>query len=349
MPLIKRGSIYYADLRGLGAGVVSTRCRSRAAAVAEYGRLEREAASRRDPAYRPPQRHPLSAALALVLARAREGDTHYQARCGHLERLLGDEILQALDAERVEGYVHQRRKEGAADATVHKEVTVLLRAMRLAARAGWWSGTLDALRPEWRPHMPPRERTLSPAEVRLLLPQLLPHRQLWLLVSLYTGGRQSAVEQLDWAGVDLEAGLLRLPGVKSRTSDQYLPIAPGLRDLLERVPVAARRGPVVGRWDNAWRDLDAARLRAELEEAFNLLDLRRSCASWLADSGATPTQVAQILGHTTTQMASQVYVKHAALALAGRAATLPSLALVPPAPVYGRRGSRGVRKPRRRL
>lgn len=66
-----------------------------------------------------------------------------------LLRLFGEDFrLAQLDAPAVDAYVRARRDEGTSDHTIHKELTTLRAALRLALRARLWSGSLDEVLPE---------------------------------------------------------------------------------------------------------------------------------------------------------------------------------------------------------
>jgi integrase len=55
----------------------------------------------------------------------------------------------------------------------------------------------------------PRDRWLTRAEAARLLRAAAPHVRRFILISLYTGRRPSAVLELTWTRVDLDAGVIR--------------------------------------------------------------------------------------------------------------------------------------------
>jgi integrase len=76
------------------------------------------------------------------------------------------------------------------------------------------------------------------------------NRRLWVAIAVGLGARRSEVESLDWAGIDLDAGILANHGTKTRGSDRATPIPVELLVELRKIPEASRVGRVVGAWPN---------------------------------------------------------------------------------------------------
>jgi len=128
-------------------------------------------------------------------------------------RLLGGDLpLDRLSSNVVRDYIQTRQDEGAKDTTVVKEIITLRRAVKLAHEAGRFPASPKEVIPRFRVRYQPRERWLTPKQVRALLRQLEPHRQLWVLLATFAGARLSEVERLRWEHVDLERGWVLLPG-----------------------------------------------------------------------------------------------------------------------------------------
>ena len=131
---------------------------------------------------------------------------------------------------------------------------------------------------------------------------------LWLLLLL--GGRKSEVLNLRWEDVDLDRAEATFRDTKSGR-DHVVPLSPPavtILDHLERendwvFPSARKPGQPLNNIDKAWRRV---RLRAGLEDV-RLHDLRRSCASWMAQAGAPLLVVKSALGHATARTTERVY------------------------------------------
>ena len=148
-----RGKIWFGTLYVDAVRVErSTGCTEKEAARTVLRQWERDAA---DPD-RAATDVTLNDALTLLLdnrrARVPNGDgsektvAYYTEKSGHLVRCLGHDFRLASlrDASRVWKYIDQRRKEGAADTSIAKELVALRGALRLAKERGLWRGDIDA-------------------------------------------------------------------------------------------------------------------------------------------------------------------------------------------------------------
>jgi len=284
----------------------------------------------------------------------------YTQQSGHLVRVLGDIDVAKLKLDDVHAYVQQRLKEGAHRETVRKELVGLRRCLVLAFDRKIIPTDPRSVIPRLKVRYVPKDRFLSQAEFELLLRWLPPARRLWVAVAVFTGGRLSEVEGLQWETVDL-ANRLLLPGTKTNKSRRWVPIADPLMVLLQQIHPEARHGDVVPKWENVRRDLTAfvnahnreqAKLaKAEKRQAPAAMrnispnDLRRTFASWLKQAGVDSMAVAKMLGHTSSRMVEMVYghlndaTMQAAIEKLTSAAT-PSLAVQatsPAAPTKPRR------------
>ena len=156
-----------------------------------------------------------------------------------------------------------------------------------------------------------RTRFLSPPEQARLLAACQASRQpgLYPLVvtALTTGARRGELLALTWADVDLERGMLRLAQTKNKT-----PRAVPLPRLTQELLAAFRQDRAAEAWvfprtsvrapwpyEYQWQ---VALLTAGLAGDFRFHDLRHTAASYLAMSGASLIEIAEILGHKTLAM-----------------------------------------------
>jgi integrase len=125
------------------------------------------------------------------------------------------------------------------------------------------------------------------------------------LMALTTGARKGELLGLTWADIDEDRGLA-LVGRSKNGDPKFLPIVPTVRAELARfrsVPThrvfpSTRRPHDPYSFEIRWKEaLHAAHVRN-----FRFHDLRHSCASMLAQSGATLLEIADLLGHRQLQM-----------------------------------------------
>lgn len=149
-----------------------------------------------------------------------------------------------------------------------------------------------------------RVRFLSDDERKKLLQacQRAPWKRLYALVlmALTTGARRGELEALRWRDVDLERAEATVHHSKNNDK-KVLPLVPVVVEQLRRFQGApaglvfpSKQKPDVAfnftkQWDDAMRQAGV--------KNFRFHDLRHSCASALAQSGATLLEIADVLGH----------------------------------------------------
>lgn len=309
--LYRRGKVYYARVPYPDGSIkrVTTRCTDRRAAEAVYRQLERAAAGA-DPTAANAKPHSLAQALAHFLAHARdqvaEGTLRmYDEKAGHLVRLLGDVDVNLLRVDDVQVYIAERlHTDHAARETVRKELVALRQALALARDRGALVHDPGALVPTFRVRYEPRRRYLAEPEFWFLVRWFEPHRQLWLIVAVYTGARYSEICRLRWEHIDWRQQVIHLPGRKTRKSDRLIPLHPALAHFL--APLREPDGLIVGGWGDVRHALNRATDRLGIGHV-TPNDLRRTFASWLVQDGVATRHVAELLGHSSTRMVDLVY------------------------------------------
>ncbi len=197
-------------------------------------------------------------------------------------------------------------KAGRAAGTVNRYLSAMRSAWNWGRAAGLvpqeqaWPSRLLLTEPKGR------VRYLSDAELARLLAAASAQSATMhaaILLSIGCGIRQSELRRLRWADVDLDKQRIRVLLTKNSESRQiYLPAtaADALR-VLKRGPVLGQTviadetgQPVAKEWvEYRWRLIRAA---AALQD-FRWHDLRHSCASFLAQQGATLLEIGSVLGH----------------------------------------------------
>lgn len=201
---------------------------------------------------------------------------------------------------------HERRSPG----TVNRYLTSLSHAFTVAAREWEWveENPLRKVRklrePRGRVRFldgDERDRLLSAcreSEDRRLHPLVL--------LAIATGARRGELLQLRWPDIDITRRLAVVHETKNRER-RALPLAgPALQVLQDLAKVRRLDTDLVfadgtgrptfprGAWEKA--------LRAAEIQGFRFHDLRHSAASYLAMSGATLAEIAEVLGHKTLAM-----------------------------------------------
>lgn len=132
-----------------------------------------------------------------------------------LARYWGDQTCDAVKGSTCRAYEKDRAKprkdakgriRTAGSATVRRDLGVLQAALNHAHAEGLLIHPLKVTLPAPGDS---RDRWLTRSEAARLLRAASPHARRFILLSLYTGRRMSAVLDLTWARVDLDAGVIR--------------------------------------------------------------------------------------------------------------------------------------------
>ncbi len=209
---------------------------------------------------------------------------------------------------------------GNAPATVNRKLASIRRVLTLAAGEWGWSNTNPARGVSKLTEPAGRVRFLDDAERGRLLdacrassnPEIYP----LVMLALATGARRGELLGLRWQDVDLSAARRRkapraaiiLRDTKN-TETRAVPVTgPALPLLVSKAGknpdpnarVFPRLGEPALSADprEAWK---AAVKKAGVAD-FHFHDLRHSCASYLAMSGASTGEIAHVLGHKTLEM-----------------------------------------------
>lgn len=197
-----------------------------------------------------------------------------------------------------------------APATVNRYLQALSHAFTNAVREWGWIENSPVPRVRRLKEPRGRVRFLSDDERGRLLdacrdsdePRLYP----LVLLAVSTGARSGELRALRWPDIDLERGMAVLHHTKNGER-RAIPLAgPALEEMKQRSKVRridtdlvfANPQGVATFPRKAWNRV----LRAAEIEDFRFHDLRHSAASYLAMSGATLAELAEILGHKTLAM-----------------------------------------------
>lgn len=285
---------------------LSTGTTDRKAAELYVANVERRVA---DPTYRAPDHTTLGRALKSFYAQQRERGRAagtlkmYETHAAHLSAVLGEHVaIAAVDAEALDGYVSTRRADGAADPTIHKELTTMRGALKLARRHRKYPFALDEVMPQLSGASKPVKRHLLLPDVKALMGELTKPRAAVVAFVVATGADWASVEAAKRGDVNLHKGVVLVRGTKTNHRWRSIPVLEPFRELIS---TAADELPF-RRWGNVRRDLAVACKRA-LVPCVTPRDLRRSHGSILVQRGADPHLVSKMLGHADSRMVDRVY------------------------------------------
>jgi integrase len=217
---------------------------------------------------------------------------------------MGHLPLAELTPAYLQAWCHRLLME-YAPSTVRRRLFALSAMLTVAVRYYDWLQTNPMFKVIYPSEGPGRMRFLSDEE----LPRLLaacrrsanPHLHLVVVLAITTGARKNELLFLRWRDVDLERGLLLFAQTKNKER-RVVPARGEALTLLRRrygapradawvFPRADGLKPVL--IEDAWR---TARRRARITN-LHFHDLRHTAASYLAMSGASLRDIAEILGH----------------------------------------------------
>lgn len=159
--------------------------------------------------------------------------------------------------------------------------------------------------------LPGRVRFLTQEEQARLLHACKGHRSPYLypmvVLALYTGCRKGEIQSLTWPEVDFEHACLRLKHTKNGERRVVPLVGEALRVLHEHYETRRLKiawvfprpdGQKPVDIDTSWQRL----LKRIALTDFHFHDLRHTAASYLAMSGATLAEIAEVLGHKNIQV-----------------------------------------------
>jgi integrase len=225
----------------------------------------------------------------------------------HLLPALGHIRAADFGTNQLKRYIADRQKQGAARATINRELAIIKRAFRLAAQS-------DPPLVTRVPHVPTlrennvRKGFLDHEDYRRLRDALPEPLRPLLVVGYHTGARVGELLPLQWRQVDLAAKRIRLnPGETKNDEGRVLPIYGDMAEWLamqkairdEKYPsckfVFHRAGKPISSIFKNWRDATVA---CEMEGLI-FHDLRRTAIRNMVRAGISEKIAMVISGHKT--------------------------------------------------
>jgi|GEM_PF-968378 len=315
--LYKRGGIWWCRVRDRRGRIVrkSTGCRDYEAAARATADFERAAI---DPVHEAATKALFGGSVMDYLTdldrRGRSPATKKIARqkTGHFVRIWGAKMPMAkISGPLVLEYIDKRRGEGVVQFTIKKELDHLGQILTIARYLGKFHLPNErVIPPYFSGEHKPRERVLTVDEISSLLPCLRPDRAAHVAWFIATGGRLEESYRAQRGDEDFDNAVVHVRGTKTKGSDDYVPITPVSRALLDFAldNAPGKKGLLFERWGKLHRDLAAACKRAGIAKA-TPNDLRRTFGTLHKLAGLDTQTVSKMLRHTTDKLAQTTYAK----------------------------------------
>ena len=223
--------------------------------------------------------------------------------CARLGDLRLGEITSGRIAELREDLARGGGPSGRklSGATVNRYLAALSRVLSLAADEWGWMQSNPVKRVSRRREPAGRMRILSEDERERLIDAASDPLRAMIELALSTGMRQGEIEALRWPDVDLSRRTALVRDAKNRES-RFVPLSGVAVETLARLSkvrrISSDRVLPVDFDRRVWGRV----LRTAGISGLRFHDLRHTAASYLAMSGATLLELAQILGHKTIAM-----------------------------------------------
>lgn len=235
----------------------------------------------------------------------------------------GRTVADLKGRELPQAYARQRQADGAAVATVIRELGILKRAFNYC----WEEGVLTAVPYVWMPKRPPQEeKWLTRDQVAKLIraaraePQRRKFLPWFILIAVYTGTRPGAVLALrklpstDAGWIDLETGMLYRRGTGARETAKRQPPVPLPARLAHLLRLRAKR--VRTHWVE-WNGKPVEKLRRSFSTAAAAAGipeatphwLRHTAITWAMQDGVSTHEAEGFYGVSSSTM-KRVYAHH---------------------------------------
>jgi integrase len=246
----------------------------------------------------------------------RKGLAQLKSHLKHIRRVFGMDRAIAVSTRRLHDYAAQRQQEGAANATINRELEGLQRGYNLGLEAGTLS-----LAPRF-PSLPEhnaRQGFFERADFERVVANIDDDDlQDFLQWFFWTGMRPGETRGLTWEALDKETWTLRLHARDAKTGyGRMIPLEAELRAIIER-RIAARQihcplifhraGRRVGEFRKVWvtackaaglavrKERDGKQITVALRRPY---DLRRTAVRNMVRGGTDPAVAMKISGHRT--------------------------------------------------
>lgn len=221
-------------------------------------------------------------------------------------------IAKAMDDLRKEAVPNRKKGLLYTNATVNRYKSALQTALNMAVNPWCWMEDNPARKIKNLKEPPGRDRFLSKEELATILSQCKasenPYLYSIVVIALSSGARREEIRTIKWSDVLMDEGKIILRKTKNKKSRTIHLAHHALLEIQKRYDAKSKidvfvfpspgdpAKPIDFR--RAWR---TALKRSEIKD-FRFHDLRHTAASYLAMNGATPSELAEVLGHQSLAM-----------------------------------------------
>lgn len=238
-----------------------------------------------------------------------------------MEGLFGALRPDQIDRDLCTKYVERRHADAIKDGTIHTELTFLRAALNWHKK-GLGVSVVMPPKPE------PNSRHMTrPDFMKFLGACKARHLRLFVMLGIATAGRMTAILELTWDRVNMEAGTIQLgKGPRTKKGRATVPMTEGLRRAL--IASHNHRGAsnhVVEFGGEPVKKIRKAFARAAADAGLPWVTphvLRHTAAVWMAENDVPMSQIAQYLGHTDERTTFRVYARYTPEYLRKAAASL---------------------------
>jgi integrase len=220
----------------------------------------------------------------------------------HLKEQFALDRAVEITTERIKRYMAGRHHQGAANASINRELAALKRMFKLAVQSG---------RVRYAPHIPLLEENNARQGfvddgVYMALREYLPPYLKDPIAFLYLSGwRVGEMKALEWRDVDMVGRIIRLrPSVSKTKEGRLLPLSGEMLEIVERANASRRldcryvfhlEGQPVGDFKRAW----ATACRRSGKGKVLVHDLRRTAIRNMVRAGIPDRVAMSLSGHKT--------------------------------------------------
>lgn len=238
----------------------------------------------------------------------------------HLYPFFDEHLVTEVTPGLISEYKAKRRQEGAAPATINREIALMKQGFNLALKLWGWIRDNPVMKVPMEKEPPARDRWLDYQEEEKLLAASPQWLQEIIVFALETGCRRQGILSLEWQDVDLFKRVVTILGKKTGERRSIPLTSRALEVLMERRKVRTKVKSISG--DLVFthppgRKVNIYTLRwvfGEVVEKAGIRDLRfhdlrHTFASRLAQNGVDPYTVQKLMGHTSFST-TQRYAHH---------------------------------------